>query len=130
MRKLIIRNHLAPGDIVMLTAAIRDLHLTYPGEYITDAQTSCCQLWEHNPHITPLSADDDGVEVIDCEYPLINQSNQLPYHFIHGFRLFLSERLGVEIKPQAFKGDIHVGDDEKGWISQVDEITGTAWTPF
>ena len=109
---------------------MRDLHLTNPGQYLTDVQTSCGALWEHNPYVTPLCACDADVEVIDCEYPLINQSNQLPYHFIHGFRLFLSERLGIEIKPHAFKGDIHVTEQEKGWLSQVDEITGTARTPF
>jgi ADP-heptose:LPS heptosyltransferase len=68
--------------------------------------------------------------VIDCHYPLIHQSNQLPYHFIHAFRLFLSEHLGVEIRPHAFKGDIRLTEQEKTWMSQVDEITGTYGTPF
>lgn len=39
MRKLILRNFQSPGDIVMLTAAVRDLHRTYPGEFITDVRT-------------------------------------------------------------------------------------------
>ena len=54
--------------------------------------------------------------MIDCEYPLIHQSNELPYHFIHGFRLFLANRLGIEIRPHAFKGHVHVTDEEKGWL--------------
>jgi hypothetical protein len=29
MQKLILRNFQSPGDIVMLTAAVRDLHLTW-----------------------------------------------------------------------------------------------------
>ena len=29
--KLILRNFQSPGDIVMLTAAVRDLHRAYPG---------------------------------------------------------------------------------------------------
>jgi ADP-heptose:LPS heptosyltransferase len=130
VRKLILRNNLSPGDIVMLTAAVRDLHRTHPGVFITDVRTSCPQLWEHNPYITPLDEADPEVEVIDCEYPLIHQSNQMPYHFIHGFRLFLAERLGMEIKPHAFKGDIHLTHQEKNWLSQVDEITGMPGTPF
>ena len=32
-RKLILRNFQSPGDIVMLTAAVRDLHRCYPGRY-------------------------------------------------------------------------------------------------
>jgi ADP-heptose:LPS heptosyltransferase len=124
MRKLILKNFFSPGDIVMLTAAVRDLHLTHPGEFLTDVRTACDALWEHNPYLSRLDEGDPQVEQIQCEYPLIHQSNQLPYHFIHGFRLFLQERLGVEIRPHAFKGDVHVSALEKSWLSQVEETAG------
>jgi len=114
----------------MLTAAVRDLHMTLPGQFETDMRTPAPAFWENNPYITPLSEDDPEVTVIECEYPLINQSNTAPYHFIHGFRLFLSEKLGAEIKPHAFHGDIHITDQEKNWLSQVDEITGATGTRF
>lgn len=145
MRNLILKNSLSPGDIVMLTAAVRDLHKCYPGRYLTDVRTPCSHLWENNPFITPLAepvastlqgkplpqrAQGDKTrevpmadEVIDCEYPLIHQSNQAPYHFIHGFIDFLNEKLKLHIKPTAFKGDIHLSDSEKTWMSQVQEIT-------
>ena len=55
--KLILRNFQSPGDIVMLTAAVRDLHLAYPGRFATDVRTSCPALWEHNPWITPRRDD-------------------------------------------------------------------------
>jgi hypothetical protein len=84
-RKLIFTNFQSPGDIVMLTAAVRDLHLSYPGEFVTDVRTSCPDLWLNNPWLTPLSETDLDVEVLPCHYPLIHRSNQLPYHFIHGF---------------------------------------------
>jgi hypothetical protein len=38
----------------MLTAAVRDLHICHPGEFITDVLTPNCDLWRHNPYITPL----------------------------------------------------------------------------
>jgi hypothetical protein len=41
MRKLILRNFQSPGDILMLTAAVRDLHRAHPGEFLTDVRTSC-----------------------------------------------------------------------------------------
>lgn len=123
-RKLILRNWLSPGDIITLTAALRDLHLTHPGKFFTDVRTPCPALWENNPHVTPLDEKDSGVELIQCEYPLINQSNSRPYHMIHGFRLFLQEKLGVPIEPHAFKGDIHLSAEEKVWMSQVEEIDG------
>jgi ADP-heptose:LPS heptosyltransferase len=124
MRKLILEAHLSPGDIVMLTAAVRDLHMSHPDEFITDVRTPAEQLWEHNPYLTPLQPQDEGVEVIECEYPLIHRSNEGQYHFIHGYRKFLEDRLGVPIEPTKFKGDIHVSSTEKSWFSQVREITG------
>lgn len=123
MKKLILRNHQSPGDIVMLTAALRDLHRCGQAKFLTDVRTSCSALWENNPYITPLHDSDPEVKTIQCDYPLIHHSNQLPYHFIHGFHKFLSDQLGVKIAPTAFKGDIHLSAQEKSWISQVQEIT-------
>jgi len=108
----------------MLTAAVRELHRCYPNQFVTDVRTPCPQLWEHNPHITPLSEDEPGVEIIECHYPLINRSNQAPYHVIHGFIEFLNHQLRLNIKPALFKGDIHLSTDEKSWCSQVQELTG------
>ncbi|MEI9894677.1 MAG: ADP-heptose--LPS heptosyltransferase [Chthoniobacter sp.] len=123
-RKLILRNHQSPGDVVMLTAAVRDLHATFPGMFLTDVRTACPALWEHNPDITRVADDDPAAEVIECHYPLIHQSNQYPYHFIHGFIEDLSTKLGRRIVPGVFKGSIHLAPEEKHWMSQVQEITG------
>ena len=108
----------------MLTAAVRDLHLSCPGRFLTDVRTSCAELWEHNPYLTSLGERDPQAEVIECEYPLINQSNRAPYHVIHGFTDFLSDRLRIPIKPTCFHGDIHLSAVEKSWRSQVWESLG------
>jgi ADP-heptose:LPS heptosyltransferase len=129
MRKLILRNFLSPGDIVLLTAAVRDLHRCYPNEFVTDIRTSCPQLWENNQYITPLDEADPDVKILDCDYPLIGQCNQTPYHCLHGFIDFLNDVLHLSIRPTAFSGDIHITDLEKSWFSQVHELTGED-TPF
>ena len=123
MKKLILKNRQSPGDIVMLTAAVRDLHRSQPGRFASDVRTPCGGLWENNPHLTPIAEDAGEAEVIECGYPLIHRSNGGPWHFIHGFTQFLAEKLGVPIQPTDFKGDIHLSAKEKGWISQVQEIT-------
>src|SRR5690349_7382708 len=115
MKRLILANYLSPGDIVMLTAAVRDLHLTYPGAFLTDVRTSCPELWEHNPFVTPLQEGGRGVEVIECQYPLINRCDATPSHCLHGFIEFLNDYLDLHIRPTAFKGDIHLSRDEKAW---------------
>ena len=129
MKRVIFRSRQSPGDIVMLTAAVRDLHQCYPGKFVTDVRTSCPALWLENPHLTPLEEDDARVEVIDCHYPLIHKSNTQPWHFLFGYIEFLNERLGLRIQPTEFRGDIHLHKEERRWMSQVHEITGED-TPF
>jgi ADP-heptose:LPS heptosyltransferase len=119
---LILRNFQSPGDVLMLTAAVRDLHRAHPGKYLTDVRTSASAIWEHNPNLTPLDERARGVRTIEMEYPLIHASNQRPYHFIHGFVQFLEEQLEVEIPVTDFHGEIHLSDEEMGWMSQVEEL--------
>lgn len=113
----------------MLTAAVRDLHRCYPGQFATDVRTPCPDLWLNNPLITPLESTAFGVETIHCEYPLIHRSNFEPWHFIHGFIDYLNSLLGLRIQPGPFKGDIHLSPIERSWASQIHDIVGDA-VPF
>ena len=113
MRRLVLKSFQSPGDVVMLTAAVRDLHAAEPGRFLTDVRTSAEALWEHNPLITKLCEGDVGVETLDMHYPLVHQSNQRPYHFLHGYPQYLEERLGVRVPVTKFSGDIPLSADEK-----------------
>jgi ADP-heptose:LPS heptosyltransferase len=126
MEKLLLRNFQSPGDIVMLTAAVRELHGTYPGRFLTDVRTPCPALWENNPYLTALSEHDPEVQTIECHYPLIHSSNHAPYHFLHGFIEYLNQQLGLCLRPTLFRGDIHLSDEERSWRSQVEELVGSA----
>lgn len=121
MRKILFKNSQSPGDILMLTAAVRDLKLSHPDIEI-GIDTSCMEIWENNPHITKLDKNDKNVEVYKAEYPLIHNSNEGQYHFIHGFRKDIEEKLNLIIKPTKFKGDIHISGEEKSWTSQIEEM--------
>ncbi len=107
-----MKSSLPPGDILMLTAAVRDLHRAYPRSFLTDVHTQHPALWENNPYVTPLEEAATS-EVLDCHYPLIQESNHAPYHFIHGFISYFNEQLGLNIKPTDFKGDIYLSKDEE-----------------
>lgn len=113
MKRLVLRSFQSPGDIVMLTAAVRDLHAAYPGHFQTDVRTSADALWENNPHITRLDERDAGVQLLDMHYPLIHLSNQRPYHFIHGYAQFLEQQLELRVPETKFAGDIHLSAEEK-----------------
>jgi ADP-heptose:LPS heptosyltransferase len=121
-KKLILRCWYSLGDIVLLTAAVRELHRAHPGKFLTDLRTPFDDLWLHNPHVTPIH-DDEG-EVIECDYALLDESNTAPFHAIHSFTENLALQLGVRIRPTLFKGDIHLHPLERLWTSQVAEIVG------
>jgi len=123
-RKIILEHYLSPGDVVVMTAAIRDLHLSNPGKFITDVRTSCSAIFENNPYVTHIDDDGGGVTKIKAEYNLIHECNEGAHHFIHGFAQDLEKQLGVNIHVSKLKGDIHISDDEKSWYSQIHEILG------
>jgi ADP-heptose:LPS heptosyltransferase len=124
VKKIILNCFLSPGDIMMLTATVRDLHKAHPGKFITYVHTACNQIWENNPNIIIYNDKDPetySATKIICKYPLIHQSNTSAYHFIHGFHKFLEEKLQIPIPCTDFKGDIYISDKEKSWMSQVEE---------
>src|ERR1035437_10791952 len=114
-QKLLLINHQSPGDIVMLTAAVRDLYKAHSDKFLINVDTTAMEIWENNPYLTRFKHDDPDVIKIKCEYPLIHQSNHGPWHFIHGFPKFLEEQLKVTITVTLFKGDIHISTLEKTW---------------
>lgn len=121
----ILRCYLCPGDVMVMTAAIHELHRQYPGRFLTDVRTSVPAIWENNPHITPIDDDDPDARIFEMQYPLIHQSNQRPVHFIEGFCDFLAERLELaSLRPHEFRGQIYLSDQERGWMNQVEETTG------
>jgi ADP-heptose:LPS heptosyltransferase len=124
MQDWIFENWLSAGDIVMLTAAVRDLHRAYPGQFRTDVRTSAPALWAHNPYLTPLDRKGRRVRSMICHYPLIHRCNTTPYHFIHGFIEYLNDELGLKIKPTDFKGDIHLSEEEKESPGPVETALG------
>jgi ADP-heptose:LPS heptosyltransferase len=124
VQQLILTNYQSPGDVVMLTAAVRDLHRTYPRQFVTDVRTACPHLWENNPDITPLDESSPETRTIQCHYPLIQRSNSVPVHFLEGFIDYLNSILEIRIELSEFRGAVYLTEDEKQWPSQVAEITG------
>jgi ADP-heptose:LPS heptosyltransferase len=122
--KLIVSQWQSPGDIVMVTSAVRDLHDSYPGKFITDIRGPCGALWEASPYITKLNEKAGDVVILKGEYELINTSNDGAHHFIHGFRKDFENKLGIPIKQGKLCGDIHLSNAEKSWYSQIREMTG------
>lgn len=121
MRKLILSNPLAPGDVLVSTGAIRDLHLNYPGEYVTDIRcpSGCEQIFAHNPYITKIADGDPEATRIQLDYEGIHRSGKSGLPFVHAHAETLAERVGRPIKPTSLLPDIFLSQDEKLWPSPV-----------
>ena len=122
--RLHIRQHQSPGDILMLSAAVRDLHEQYPALFLTDIDTSAGALFESSKYHTPLDRSAPGLFVIQAEYPLVHQCNEGPWHFVQAFHKDLETKLGLPISPTKMWGHVELSDEEKGWYSQIHEIIG------
>lgn len=121
---VILTNHLCPGDIAVMTAAVRALHEAHPDKFITDVRTSCGALWEHNPYLTPLH-NGTGRQ-IKCTYGGVDRCNQRPTHFLQAFCDDLADNLGVgRFYPRDWREpSIFLSQEEKNWIPQV---SGDFW---
>jgi len=138
---ILMINRLAPGDCLVMTNALRDLHKAHPGRYRTEVRTPCNELYDNNPYITKLGyneaeyeimaralakGDKNGhaeflgdVLVIDMQYPMIHQSGRTGAHFSYGHRAFLEDVLGVKIPQTDIRPELYLSQDEKLWPSPV-----------
>jgi len=123
--KLMISQHQSPGDILMLSRAVDDLHKSYPGLFKTRMRTPAADIWMNNPN-NDVDIQDDDPEVmwIQAEYKLINTANKGAHHFCHGFRKDLEAKLGMPIDQTTPAGAIYISDQEKSWYSQIWELEG------
>ena len=110
--KLFLLQTQSPGDQLMLTAAVRDLKKSHP-DYRINVRTSAQELWDNNPYLDRSVTEQNADRVLQMHYPLIHSSTQGAYHFIHGFRLFAEEQLGIRIPAGEFCVDIHMSEQEK-----------------
>ncbi|KKK68542.1 hypothetical protein LCGC14_2943010, partial [marine sediment metagenome] len=120
--RYILKNHQCPGDILMLSACVRDIKAWNP-HFELDVRTSCDVVFDNNPHITKLDEGDPSVRVLDMHYEIIHQSNQnMHQHFIHGFIKDFNEQAGCSIKLTQFKPDLHLTKEEKETPKVEEEV--------
>jgi ADP-heptose:LPS heptosyltransferase len=121
VKKIIFENPLAPGDILVSTCAIRDLHKAYPGEYLTDIRvpTGAEQIFENSPYITKIEDADKEAERIRLDYPDIHNSGWSGRPFVTAHTLELANRLGRPIPHTSLRPDIFLSAAELLWPNPV-----------
>ena len=131
VRSLFIEQGQSPGDIVMLTGAVRDIKAAYP-EMRINVETTAMALWRFNPRLDP-SLDRDGADaVVYARYPDVRHSNDGTYHFGHAFRHYLRDTLGLTVpQGKTVRGEVFVPDAEAEafapWLARHGLPPGGYW---
>jgi ADP-heptose:LPS heptosyltransferase len=110
--KLVLRARVFPGDLLMLTSAIRDLHLAHPGRFVTDVDTTCRQIWQHNPYVERVDRTTTH-RYIDLGYPAYSHNEMHPRHLTTRYHNKLSEELGVRVPVTEERPEVYLDEDEK-----------------
>ena len=112
-----IINRLSPGDGLIMTAALRDLHVAHPGVYETAVECPFQEVFDNNPYVSRrIVAGSRGIEM---QYPLIHVSGRTGRHFTEGYRDFLAKELGIDIPVYSMKPEIYLSPDELNWPNPV-----------
>lgn len=113
-RKIILLHDRAPGDIVVMTALVRDIALAHPGKFQIGVKTSAMDLWRHNPYITDLSQDKHNVEYIKLDYGHgISSQNHETLHFMVAFHRDFEKKSHVKVPLLRPIPDLHLSEEER-----------------
>ncbi len=106
----------SPGDIVCLTAAVRDLATAFPGRFAIHVGGACSELWKHNPHIAGTWGTrlPRNMLTMRVSYkPQLALANDMRLHFITAFHRAISDHLGLSIPVLQPHGDLHLSEEER-----------------
>lgn len=121
-KRFILAHHRSPGDLVCLTALLRDLHTAYPGEFETDVNTTVPGIWDNNPYVTRLwnhkpkdpQLFKPGTRMVTCTYGKgIRQQKHETIHFVSYFHRDFERQTGIKVPVSLPYGDLHLSEKEK-----------------
>ena len=102
----------APGDTIVLTAAVRDLAQQYPGRYDIGVDTHAIDIWNGTPHVK-LRPPPHGRRVLDMRYGRrILASARAGTHFLLDFVHILNDHLGTDVVLSEPRPALYFTDDE------------------
>lgn len=123
MRNIIFKSMKAPGDILMLLLAVRELHESYPNQFKTDIISPYPEITYNAPFLTKLiengMKDPDAVIMdVDYEYEL-SISGESGKHFADGYITDINNKLNLNIKKKSVYPSVYLSIEEV--MKDVDE---------
>lgn len=117
IRSLVLINGRRPGDLTVMSAAIRDLHLAFPGRYRVWIATSRDEIFSHHPGVLPGNVSGsppvDATRIDLGSVPLIQRSNENLHHYTEAYHEALGAALGITIPVTERRPDIRMSQEEK-----------------
>lgn len=111
--RIVLTQRLALGDVVAMTALVRDLALAHPGRFAVLPQTPCMTLWQNNPHVTRF-ADRKGARHLSADYgDGIKKSALAPIHFLKAYHEGFEKKTGVKVPLLYPWPDLHLSPEEE-----------------
>ena len=109
LTELILAYNRAPGDAVVHTSVVRDLHRHYRGEIKIDVRTPHREVFENNPYLTPLK----HAKKIELSVQPWIKTGKHGLHFLTALHKSLENQTGLECPVYEPKPDLHLTEAEK-----------------
>lgn len=110
--RFLLQHNRAPGDIVVMTAFVRDLKLAFPDVTI-GVKTSAMDLWRHNPHVTSLRGQ-KGAQTLTLDYGRgIREQKYETIHFLSYFHRDFHRRTKMTVPLVRPYPDLHLSPEEQ-----------------
>jgi ADP-heptose:LPS heptosyltransferase len=144
-RRILFTHGRAPGDVLMLSAGVRDFKALFP-DIAINVKTKFPELFLHNPHLDTTITRGDGCEEYAVGYPTIQGCNDGYIHFTQAFLMDMishadaAERLPITLGE--FCASFCCGGDKeltkndracepwKSWGERFEGITKRAFRQF
>lgn len=116
LKPILLSHWRSPGDVVLLTGAVRDLAKTYPGRYEIHVASACPELWQNNPHVSGIwgTSPPRHLPLFPISYRrYLAEANTTRQHFSTAFHRELATQLKVEFPILDPCGDLHLSVQER-----------------
>lgn len=119
--RMALYSSLSPGDIIVMSCAIRELARAYPRVKVA-VRTSIPDVWRNNPYLS----SPDGMPVYEVGYTrAIQVSNTKRLHFASGYVHELNAIFGLRLKLSDLRPDLHLSTAERN--TQVCGVERPYW---
>lgn len=109
--KICFKNFQSPGDIVVMTGAIRDLKEQYPRHEIA-VNTTAMDIWQNNPNVSWFN-ERQADKSYNLGYDDIHNSDMSGRHFSSAFHIQIEDILNIKLYQSKIWPELFLSDEEK-----------------